>query len=316
VADLVARGEKLPPEKVGLSPPTINRYMTQIGNIVSICKHAGYPFGNFEGVEGLRAKKKGNTRDERPTFRTDELRTLFNLPVWDGSASFEERLVTGREVFHDATYWVPLLSAYNGARREENCGLMLSEIEVDAEADLSCFRFENSVVRKLKNGQSRRRVPIHPELIRLGFLSYVETLRAAGHTLLFPELRAACADTPMGDVFDDSWQKMRAAALPAAKEEGKVLHSFRHWCNNEMKQASVHSEIRRDILGHSNGDVNEGRYTDSARLLVMADAMSVLPLPTAHLVAHPIKLIDQVVSHTPRMRRAPRRAGASSSHPK
>ncbi|WP_281978403.1 hypothetical protein [Pseudorhizobium flavum] len=193
---------------------------------------------------------------------------------------------------------------------------MLSEIEVDAEADLSCFRFENSVVRKLKNGQSRRRVPIHPELIRLGFLSYVETLRAAGHTLLFPELRAACADTPMGDVFDDSWQKMRAAALPAAKEEGKVLHSFRHWCNNEMKQAGVHSEIRRDILGHSNGDVNEGRYTDSARLLVMADAMSVLPLPTAHLVAHPIKLIDQVVSHTPRMRRAPRRAGASSSHPK
>lgn len=166
VADLVARGEKLPPEKVGLSPSTINRYMTQIGNIVSICKHAGYPFGNFEGVEGLRAKKKGHTRDERPTFRTDELRTLFNLPVWDGSASFEERLLTGREVFHDASYWVPLLSAYNGARREENCGLILSEIEVDAEADLPCFRLENSVVRKLKNAQSMRRVPIRPGFIR------------------------------------------------------------------------------------------------------------------------------------------------------
>ena len=42
--------------------------------------------------------------------------------------------------------------------------------------------------------------------------------------------------TPMGDVFNDDWQKMKELALPLAKAEGKVFHSFRHWCNNEMKQ--------------------------------------------------------------------------------
>lgn len=305
---LVARAETLPPEEVGLSTATINRYMTQIGNIVSICKHAGYPFGNFEGVEGLRTKKKGNARNDRPPFKTDELRTLFALPVWNGSASLAERLMAGNVTFHDATYWIPLLSVYNGARREENCGLMVSEIEVDGDVDLPCFRFEDSPVRKLKNPQSTRRVPIHPELIRLGFLTYVGALREAGHKLLFPELRAACADTTMGDVFDDAWQKVRAAALPEAKEQGKVLHSIRHWFNNEMKQAGVHSEIRRDILGHSNGDVNEGRYTDSARLLVMANAMSTLPVPTARLLPHRIKLTDQVVAHTARLGRKARKA--------
>jgi hypothetical protein len=80
---------------------------------------------------------------------------------------------------------------------------------------------------------------LHPELISLGFLGYIVALRRAGHIYLFPELRAEAASTPMGDVFDDEWQKMRPEALPHAKEQGKVFHSIRHWCNNEMKQPKV-----------------------------------------------------------------------------
>ncbi|MCV9963180.1 site-specific integrase [Pararhizobium sp. BT-229] len=292
----------MPPEEVGLSPSTMNRYMTQIGNIVDICKHAGYPFGNFEGVSGLRTKRKGNTRNERGRFSTEEVRKIFVLPVWQGAAGLDDRLINGTEIFHDAAYWVPLLSIYIGARREEICGLLVSEVDVDTDAP--CVRIEENFVRKLKNEQSKRRVPIHPELVRLGFLQYVEELSKLGHVLLFPELRAASPSTPMGDVFDESWQKIRAAALPKAKEEGKVLHSLRHWCNNEMKQAGVQAEIRKDILGHTNEGVNEGRYTDPARLRVMADALSTLPHPTAHLNVHPIHLIEPVLAHTARPARA------------
>lgn len=115
----------------------------------------------------------------------------------------------------------------------------------------------------------------------------------------------------MGDVFDDSWPKMRAAALPNAKDEGKVLHSLRHWCNSEMKQRGIRSEIRKDILGHTNGDMNEGRYTDPALLQVMADAMSVLPLPTPELSPHPIELIPQVIEHKPRPSRKKRQTAAA-----
>ncbi|CUX29335.1 MULTISPECIES: site-specific integrase [Rhizobium/Agrobacterium group] len=302
LSELLARAKGLPPEEVGLSPGTINRYMTQISNIVDICKHAGYPFGNFEGVSGLRAKRRGDVRNERGRFSTEEIRTIFSLPVWEGAASFDERFASGEEVFHDAAYWVPLLAIYIGARREEMCGLLLSEVETDQ--GLPCIRIEKNSMRKLKNEQSKRRVPVHPELIRLGFLRYVEELRTLGHELLFPELKAACATTPMGDVFDDSWQKIRAAALPRAKEEGKVLHSLRHWCNDEMKQAGTQAEIRKDILGHSNEGVNEGRYTNPARLRVMADALSTLPLPTAHLKARPIHLTESVLTHASRPARA------------
>ena len=147
-----------------------------------------------------------------------------------------------------------------------------------------------------------------PELIRLGFLDYVEALREAGHIYLFPELRAAAASTPMGDVFDNDWQKLRTAALPNAKEEGKVFHSFRHWLNNEMKQAGVAAEIRRDIIGHSNGaDVNSGRYADAASLSLMSKALDTVTLPTSHLAAFPIRLSKMVVEHLPRPRRKSRK---------
>lgn len=298
LSELLARATTLPPEKVGLSPTTINRYMTQMGNIVDICKHAGFPFGNFEGVSGLRTKRKGDVRGERGRFSTEELQTIFSLPVWEGSTSFDERFAGGQEIFHDAAYWVPLLAIYIGARREEMCGLLLDEIETHFE--LPCIRIEENSVRKLKNAQSKRRVPIHPELLRLGFLEYVDELRNLGHVLLFPELKAASPTTPMGDVFDDSWQKIRSTALPKAKDDGKVLHSLRHWCNNEMKQAGIREEYRKDILGHTNEGVNEGRYTDPARLRVMADALSTLPLPTAHLEAHPIRPIESVLTHSSR----------------
>lgn len=305
IADLVARAEGLPPDKVGMSMSTINRYMTQVNNIADICKHAGYPFHDYEGVSGLRARKKSDPRGERGKFDFAELKAIFSLPVWAGSVDEERRFEPGESVFHDAAYWVPLLSIYNGARREENCGLLLSEIE--DEDELPCFRFEINGLRLLKNLQSKRRVPIHPELIRLGFLDYVQTMRRMGHDLLFPELRAANGGTALGDVFDVSWQKIRAAALPNAKEERKVLHSMRHWCNNEMKQSLIFAEIRRDIMGHTTGDVNEGRYSDPERLKVMADAMAVLPLPSADLSPHPIRLIKQVVSHTPRASRTRKR---------
>lgn len=295
IADILARAKDLPTNQVGLAQGTLNRHMTQMGNIADICKHAGFPFGNFEGVSGLRSKKKGSGRGERAVFSTDELQLLFNLPIWNGCEGEDVRLSSGKLTFHDASYWVPMLALYHGPRREEYCGLLVSEVEPDAE--IPAIRIEPNIIRGLKNPDSKRRVPIHPELIRLGFLEYVAAIKSIGHALLFPELKAAAASTPLGDVFDEAWQDMRAAALPLAKEEGKVLHSLRHWCNNEMKQAGIAAEIRKDILGHSNSDTNEGRYSSPARLRFMAEALARLPQPTAHLSAFPIRLIERVEKH-------------------
>lgn len=161
--------------------------MTQMSDIVNICTHAGYPFDNYESVTGLRLKKKGDARDERARFSTDEVATLFGLPVWNGSAGEGKLLDIGETVFHDAKYRLPLMAIYNGARREESCGLLLSEIDDDGE--LLCFRMEYNWVRKLKNVQSKRCIPIHPELVRLGLLEYVAALPTPATNCCFRNYR-------------------------------------------------------------------------------------------------------------------------------
>lgn len=87
---------------------------------------------------------------------------------------------------------------------------------------------------------------------------------------------------------------MKELALPQAKEEGEgeVFHSFRHWCNNEMKQEGVGSEIRKDILGHVNKDVNEGTYSQVARLRLMEKALNTLPTLTSKIEAGDILVVD------------------------
>jgi hypothetical protein len=45
------------------------------------------------------------------------------------------------------------------------------------------------VLQKVKKKASRRKVPLDPELVRCGFMIYVEALRQRGARQLFPELQ-------------------------------------------------------------------------------------------------------------------------------
>ena len=301
VSDILARAEKLPKAEVGLTKSTINRHMNNMANIAGMCQAYGYSWESYDGISKLRAKARGDSDNERPSFTTGDLEALFSLPIWTGATSDTNYGSQGGEIFHDARYWVPLIGAFEGARREEICGFRLDEI-IKFEG-IWGFKFIPSEGRRFKSKASKRHIPIHPELIRLGFLDYIEALRKAGHELLFPELRAVAEATPMGDVFNDDWQKMKDLALPQAKAEGKVFHSFRHWCNNEMKQAGVGSEIRKDILGHVNKDVNEGTYSQVARLRLMENALLKLPRPSSAVEPAKIRLLPQVLAHTPRQTR-------------
>lgn len=288
INDLVSKSQESNGVHNGLSSTTINRHMTQLANIVGLCNHAGVPFSRYHGVRGLRIRRSNSPRSQRGKFSTAEIESIFALPIWQGCIGRLERFTPGPEVIHDALYWVPLLAAYTGARRAELCDLLASDIRFSEHHNLYFMDIGPREHRRLKNIQSQRQVPIHQELIRLGFITYVEALRRQG--FLFPDLRRGSGKTSAGDVFDKSWQKIRAASLPNAKVENKVFHSFRHWCNNEMKQGGVPAEVRKDLLGHTNSGVNEGRYTEAARLGVMADAVQRLPTPSGSMRLFPINL--------------------------
>ncbi|MBC2731428.1 MAG: site-specific integrase [Thiobacillus sp.] len=126
--------------------------------------------------------RKGRERAQR-ALRPAELVRLFNGPECAAFAA---------DPAQAHRYWLPLLGLYTGARVNEVCqlnpqcdireegGIWLLDITEESEGD-------SRVSKSVKNETSRRPVPVHPELLRLGFLRYVERVRAAGHALLFPE---------------------------------------------------------------------------------------------------------------------------------
>lgn len=106
-------------------------------------------------------------------------------------------------MFHDSLFFVLLLVWYTGMRREEVCKLLISDIA--CEHGVWHILVRRTEAGRVKNASSVRLIAICDELMRLGFIRYVEALREAGHVALFPELVSESEGAKKGDVFYKIW---------------------------------------------------------------------------------------------------------------
>jgi hypothetical protein len=83
---------------------------------------------------------------------------------------------------------VPLLGLFTGAREAELCQLYVDDVYGDEATSLWVIDINQREDKTLKSGeQNARRSPLHPQLVRLCFLEFVDQLRAhinaiAGHS--------------------------------------------------------------------------------------------------------------------------------------
>ncbi|WP_050567141.1 MULTISPECIES: site-specific integrase [Vibrio harveyi group] len=145
---------------------------------------------------------------------------------------------------HPYYYWIPLLLRYSGARLNELCGLYDSNvIEID---NIPCIVINDALEgQRVKNNNSMRVIPVHSELIRLGFLEFVES-KSGGR--LFPELR-------MVDGYyshnASKWFARRRAKLKLGK--GLDCYSFRHRLITELRENDISFPTIMSIAGHLTG---------------------------------------------------------------
>jgi integrase len=231
-------------------------------------------------------KKTVRPRDERATPKSDQMAAFFHAPVFVGCESFEKLDLPGPHIFHRAAYFAPMLAHYQGMRREEYCGLTVDDIVVD-NGDIPYIHVCFNQFRRLKNAQSVRNLSLHPELIRLGFLDYIERLRALGIERLFPDLYSPSSRSPLGDRLYDELEPIRTRL-------GITLHQFRHFFNNELKQKRVSHEFREDMMGHRGRSETTERYCDPVLIELQREDLAKIELRTAHLEPRPIKLIPWV----------------------
>jgi integrase len=184
----------------------------------------------------------------REPWEVAELQLLFTSPVYLGGA----RPDGGRG---EAAYWLPLLGLYTGARQGELAPLVVGDVTQDTTGIAVITITENEERgTSLKTASSRRVVPVHPELAKLGFLDLVEDRRAVAGNFapLFPLLRPG----PRGG-YAEGWSKWfgRYIRNIGISNSARVFHSFRHSFKDALRAGGVSEDVNDALTGHSGGGV-------------------------------------------------------------
>ncbi|WP_157234876.1 DUF6538 domain-containing protein [Methylosinus sp. LW4] len=299
---LRAIGAAKPPSERGLVAGTVNRHFSFLGQVLAHIRSRGHKLDRDIDMTLMRRKSTERGRKKRGLLTEADAGAIFRLAFFIGCAGWkdDEILIPGPHVFHRALYFATLMLHYTGARREEICGLSVRDVAyVDTVIDgklqrLHYIKIRTSEIRRIKNLYSERSVVLHPELIRLGFLDYVAAVRALGYEMVFPDLKSPTSSSPLGDRLYDELIDGLHQAIPDAKERKKVIHSMRKSFGNSLKQKGIHSEIRSDIMGHSGATPTEEIYCDAIALANMLPSIMKIPIVTAHLQPHPIRLLPWV----------------------
>lgn len=187
-------------------------------------------------------------------YKQAQLQIVFTSPLFtrcDGLRGREH--VVGDKEIRDWRYWLPLCALYSGARAGEIAQLHC--VDVRQEQGVWGFDFNEGdadAAKTLKTEASHRFVPIHPALIGLGFLGYVDKIRAIGATRVFPEIEPG-PRSDMSYMPSKFWQKyLRRLGL---WERGLCLHSFRHTFADECRRRGVAKGVLQALLGHSDGSM-------------------------------------------------------------
>ena len=293
IAELRRIAEGKPKNERGVQPPTLNRHLTFLNQLLDYARGQGVRLDPDLSTTRLRARntKDDRARNARPTLKKDTAARVFALPPFTGSKSCTEPFEPGPEVFHRALYFVPMLLFYGGGRREGFCGLAPNDIIIDNGA-IPYIHLAPNKLRRLKNPQSKRNVPLHPEVVRLGFLEYVAAIKQLRYARLFPDLYSPSSKSPMGDRF---YREFKPALTAADTDEaGFVIHSLRRGFGDALKQRRITEVERGDLLGHAGATETSERYCAAFEIETLSEIVCKVPVVTSELMPRPTQLLPWV----------------------
>lgn len=260
-----------------------NQYLSLLSTLLGYA--ASQAIIETNPASGTKIKTNVSARTKRSGFDLEALNAIFNSPIYISS----DRPKGGKG---EAAFWLPLLALHTGARLDELCQLQVGDIYQESYQDESEDSQQAWVLsitdegegQKLKNASSRRRVPIHQNLIALGFIAYVQSQKGVQ---VFPDLKPASAYGSLSGNWSKWFGNYLRNTIKVADTK-MVFHSFRHNFKDYARMAGIPSDVHNAITGHSSGDVADNYGSDKYPLRPLVEAMTkykvtglVLPMPTS-----------------------------------
>lgn len=231
--------------KLELSPASIKKQLSAVRTVLGWAVENGVVDDNVAaGVTVRDAKVK---RERRLPYSDEDLKLIFS------SAIYTER-ARPKAGGGEAACWLPLMALYMGPRLEEMGQALVSDVAMAG--NVLCLSINDEAEGKsVKTASSRRTVPIHPELIRLGFKEYVASAERGGR--LFADLKPDQFDNWTGN-FSKWWGRWPRGL--GITDRRKVFHSFRHTFKAACRRAGLQEEVYDLLTGHTGSGVGRGYW--------------------------------------------------------
>jgi integrase len=228
-----------------ISRPTVEKLLGFISQGFRLGLSEGWCDENpRQGI--IVGKTDTSIKTERSDFQPHHLLKLFGSPLFSGCEGDHRVYQPGHTLIRDYRFWLPVVGLFTGARLGELCQLEVGDLRQDQGTwflQISSISDLSAGSKSLKTKHSERVVPLHRQLVELGFVQYARS-SASGH------------------IFDSRYDSPRKLSHEYSKWFGRyltkiglierelVFHSFRHTFKTACRLANVPTEIHDELTGH------------------------------------------------------------------
>jgi integrase len=232
--------------KPTITKKTVNRYLSGLGAFCRWLVVNDYLTAN--PVEGLylRLEKKSKRRP----FTIPEMNRLFaEAPLFNGCATSDRIGDPGTFRVRDHRFWLPLVMLFSGCRPAEIAQLAVGDVRQEHGIWIMHITDADDE-QSVKTTGSKRIVPVHSELIRLGFIAFCQRQAERGLARIFPEAERNSRGQ-LAATFSRDFTRTVLKGIGLDKAGELSLYSFRHGFVDALRRAGYLDEQFGFLVGHA-----------------------------------------------------------------
>ena len=227
------------------------RYIKELLTCGSNIDPDNYKASMINNLPNIEKTKKAERKPHLP-YSKKQLLEMFNPK----HTYFKE---------HPDAFFACLIAMFTGARA--NSAITLQYDDIIEKDGIWCINFlENHPIKHLKNEASERKVPIHSQLLDLGFVDYVQRrqkeLGAKGTDFIFPKCQSKNGLYNNKYTVREIFKYLLDIGVKKESKDSYDFHSFRKNASIAMQDAGISQSYINDIIGWEGKTTMEQSYSN------------------------------------------------------
>lgn len=265
-----------------LTKQRVNGILSIIRSFFTWAVKLGYMETNYASNSSFKIPKGEST--SREMFDADDLKKIFSYDTF-------KRPIKSK-ILH---YWLPIVAYYTGARLGELCYLKKEDVIEGAGFWMISIHED---FHPVKTETSVRKIPLHPDIISLGFIDYVNSIPDNDFIFYTRDKKPRVAETA-SRFFSRTKRELGFG-------DKQTFHSFRHTFANICKQQMLPEIMCKEVLGHKVKDITFGHYANKYEPKILYDnviSKMVFPVDLPSLLKPWEKVAKKFLPKPPKERR-------------